>query len=78
MICEYCGKVNTHDYRCPLYDEPKVTHTCNVCGCSIYDGEEYIANNQGEYRHYECFNGLRDLLKWLGYEIHTMEGEYEK
>lgn len=46
---------------------------CSSCGESIFDGEEYIENLNGEYRHYDCFYGMRDLLEWLGYEIKTTE-----
>ena len=33
----------------------------------------YIENQNGEYRHYECFHGMRELLEWLGYRIRTMQ-----
>ncbi len=59
--------------RCPNYSHRKATHYCYSCDNEIYDGEEYIENLDGEYCHYECFNGMRDLLKWLGFEIKTME-----
>ena len=26
--------------------------------------------------HYECFNGMRELLEWLGVEIKTMEEKF--
>lgn len=48
---------------------------CSSCGDGIYDGEEYIENLNGEYRHYECFHGMRELLEWLGYEVKNY-GEY--
>ncbi len=51
----------------------KSTRLCSSCGEGICDGEEYIENHNGEYRHYECFHGMRDLLEWLGYEIKIME-----
>ena len=47
-------------------------HYCSSCENGIYDGEKYIENLDGEYRHYECFHGMRDLLEWLGFEIKTM------
>ena len=25
--------------------------------------------------HYECFDGQRDSILWLGYEVKTMNGE---
>lgn len=30
-------------------------------------------NDDSEYRHYDCFYGMSDLLEWLGYKIKTME-----
>lgn len=72
-MCEICGRSVGHSYRCPNYTPPKASYYCSACGDGIYDGEEYIENLDGEYRHYECFNGMRDLLKWLGFEIKTME-----
>ncbi len=62
--------------RCPNYFSPKAIHYCSSCGDGIYDGEEYIENLNGEYRHYECFNGMRELLEWLGVEIRTMEEKF--
>ena len=76
MACEYCGRIIGHNFRCPNYIPPKVTHYCSSCGDGIFDGEEYIENLSGDYRHYDCFYGMRDLLEWLGYEIKTMEEEF--
>ena len=75
MPCNYCLKDYGHNPRCPLYKENKSSHYCSVCGDGILEGEEYIENENGEYRHWECFDGMRDLLEWLGYEIKTMEDE---
>lgn len=72
MPCEYCGQYGTHYSRCPLY-EPRATHYCSICDEGIYDGEEYIKNDIGEYAHWECVDYGRDLAKFLGYEIKTME-----
>lgn len=58
---------------CPNYTPPKSYYYCSVCGEGIYEGEEYIENDDGEYRHYECFQGMRDLLEWLGYDVKTMD-----
>lgn len=74
-MCSTCRQLSCHP-RCPNYIPPKTVHYCSTCGCGIYDGEEYIENLDSEYRHYDCFNGVRDLLEWLGYEIKTMEEEY--
>lgn len=65
-----------HDPRCPNYIPPKASHYCSSCGDGIYDGEEYIVNLDCEYRHYECFDGMRDLLEWLGFDIKTMDDTY--
>ena len=73
MACEYCGLSGTHHSRCPNYEPPKASHYCSVCGDGIYDGEYYIENQDDEYIHYECVQGTRQLLEWLGYEIKTME-----
>ena len=75
MPCNYCLKDYGHNPRCPLYKENKSSHYCSVCGGGILEGEEYIENENGEYRHWECVDGMRDLLEWLGYEIKTMEDE---
>ena len=73
MPCEYCGQYITHHSRCPLYETPKSSHYCSICSEGIYDGEEYIENDCGEYAHWECVDYGRDLVKWLGYEIKEME-----
>lgn len=71
-LCEICGKIDCNS-RCPNYMPAKTRYYCSSCGEGIYDGEEYIENQFGEYRHYECFYGMRDLLEWLGYKIKTMQ-----
>lgn len=76
-MCEICGRSVGHDFRCPYYIPPKASHYCSLCDDGIYDGEEYIENQDGEYRHYECFHGMRELLEWLGFDIKTMEDTYE-
>ena len=73
MICEYCNYSNGHHPGCPNYEPPKTNHYCSICHEEIYDGEEYIVNDDGDYRHYDCFYGIRDLLEWLGYNVKTME-----
>ena len=54
---------------------PKTSHYCSICDEGIYDGEEYIENDVGEYAHWECVDYGRDLAKFLGYKIKTMEDE---
>lgn len=73
-MCKICG-FNKCPSGCPNYISPKTTHYCHVCGENITEGEEYITNEDGEYRHWDCFCGMRDLLEWLGYEIKIMEDE---
>ena len=71
-MCDICMQ-NPCDSRCPNYEQPKAKHHCSICGEGIYDGEEYLINGDGDYRHYECFYGIKDLLNWLGYEVQTMD-----
>lgn len=71
-MCDLCLK-EVCVPQCPNYSPPKIIHYCSICGEGIYDGEEYVRNDDGEYRHWECFYGMRDLLEWLGYEIKTMK-----
>ena len=77
MACIYCGRDGEHHYRCPLYESPKVSHYCSICGEGIYNEEEYIVNDCGEYAHWECMDYRSELLEFLGYEIKTMENDYE-
>lgn len=73
MPCNYCLRDYGHNPRCPLYKENKSTHYCSICGDGILEGEEYIENDCGEYAHWECVDYGRDLARFLGYEIKTME-----
>ena len=73
MACEYCRGEGWHDTHCPNYIPPKSTYYCSICKDPIENGEEYIENDIGEYAHYECFRGTKDLLRWLRYEIRTKE-----
>lgn len=71
-MCEICKQSPCHP-RCPNHKDEKPRHYCSSCGDGIYFGEEYIKNDNNEYRHYDCFFGMRELLEWLGYKIETME-----
>ena len=77
MPCEHCGQYITHHPRCPLYEPPKATHYCSICGEGIFNGEEYIENDCGEYAHWECIDYGRDLARFLGYEIKMMDDDYD-
>lgn len=71
-MCDICFQ-NPCLPQCPNYEPPRATHYCSICHEGIHDGEEYIVNDDGDYRHYDCFYGIRDLLEWLGYNVKTME-----
>ena len=73
MACEFCHGIINHHPRCPNYELNEQAHYCSICGEGIYDGEEYIVNDDGEYAHWDCVDYGRDLVKFLGYEIKTME-----
>ena len=75
-MCYECLQNPCHP-RCPNYIEPKTLCYCSVCEKGIYESEEYIENQDGEYRHFDCFYGMKDLLEWLGYEIKTMGSNYD-
>ena len=74
MSCEYCRQTPHHP-RCPLAPEPKTNYYCSICKDGIFNGEEYIKNDNGYYAHFECIDSTRDLAKFLGYEIKEMEDE---
>lgn len=73
-MCSICGQTPCAA-RCPNYIPKKASHYCSICDEGIYDGEEYIKNDNSEYAHWECVDYGRDLAKFLGYEIKTMEDE---
>lgn len=73
-MCSICNYTHCHP-RCPNYIPQKSRHFCDVCGEGICKGEEYIENSDGECRHYDCFQGIKELLNWLGYEIKIMEDD---
>lgn len=70
-MCDICGHIPCVS-RCPNYIAPKATHYCHVCHEGIYDGEEYIENDDGEYAHIDCFSGINDVVEWLGYDVRIM------
>ena len=73
MYCDLCGRINGHLPGCPNDKETETTYHCSICDNGIYEGEEYIQNNFGEYAHYDCITGIRHLLEWLGTEVKEME-----
>ena len=75
MACEYCHGEGYHLTQCPNFVPPKSAHYCSICNYPILNGEEYIENDFGEYAHWDCFSGTKDLLEFLGYRIRIMEDE---
>ena len=73
MQCDLCERTNGHVKGCPNYKPPQARHMCSACEMGIYEGEEYLENDYGDYRHFDCFNGMRDLLEWLRFDIRKME-----
>lgn len=72
-MCDECRNLVGHDYRCPNYVQPKAEYYCEGCGEGIYEGDEYIENIDGEYRHLDCFQSMRELVDWLGFEVKVMK-----
>lgn len=56
---------------CPDYIPENASHYCSICGNGIYNGEEFIRNDD-DYVHWECITGKKDLAEWLNYEIGIM------
>ena len=71
-MCDICGNLPCVS-RCPNYIAPKTSHYCSICGNGIYNGEEYIKNDDDGYAHWECITGKKDLAEWLNYDIGIME-----
>lgn len=71
-MCNICLK-DPCDCKCPNYSPIHTGMCCSECGQEIFQGDEYIENDNGDYMHFDCVCGICDLLKWLGYEIKTME-----
>lgn len=75
MICSICGNSTSHDSRCPYAPIRKTSHYCSICKDGIFNGEEYVENDKGDYAHFECVDFGRDLIKFLGLEIKEMDGD---
>ena len=72
MTCTECQMLRCLS-TCPNYIPEKANYYCSICGNGIYNGEEYIRNDDGDYAHWECIDGKKDLADWLDYEIKVME-----
>lgn len=75
MVCEFCYGIINHHPRCPNYELNEPAHYCSICGDGIFNEEEYIVNDDGDYRHFACFDSRKKLVEWLGYEVKVMEDE---
>ena len=76
-MCDVCLRNKCHP-QCPNYESHESQYStikCSVCGEYIYDGEEYVENEDGEYRHCDCYSSIKEFVEWLGYEVKVMEGE---
>ena len=73
-MCNICGQVPCTN-RCPNHIPPQPRFICDYCLEGIYPGDEYIENPYNQYIHTDCFRGFYDLVKWLGFEIRTLEEE---
>ena len=71
MICDICHRYPHHP-RCPYYVPTHNYPSCDICGYSILPEEEYIENANGNCAHLDCFQTMRQLLEWLGYDIKEM------
>ena len=71
-MCEICRSYPCRP-RCPNYIPPKASHYCSICNKGIYDGEEYIINDNYEYAHLDCLSYGRDMAEFLGYGTSIME-----
>lgn len=76
MSCRYCKSTINHLRGCPLYTGKKSSYYCSICGEGIYDGEEYIENDDGDFAHLDCLS-VREMVEFLGYKTKTMESEDE-
>ena len=73
-MCSICLKNPCHP-RCPNYIPPKAKYYCSICDDGIYNGEEYIVNEDDEYAHFECVSYGKDMAEFLGHEITEMKEE---
>lgn len=75
MGCEFCGGIGSHNRRCPAYIPEKAKYQCVFCEEGIGYGQDYIENLSGEYAHWDCIYGARELAEWFNIEIQTMYDE---
>lgn len=76
-MCNYCLQSKCPP-GCPCYETKKTKHICDICGESICIGDRYLINDNVEYAHFECVDYIMNLLAFLGYEVKTMDDDYEE
>lgn len=64
---------NIMSARNPDYIEFPTNHHCSICSYEIFEGDDYIENENGDLAHWECFKDKRHLLEWFGYRVKIME-----
>lgn len=57
----------------PDYIELPTNHYCSICSYGIFEGDDYVENENGDLAHWECFRDTRHLLEWFGYRVKIME-----
>lgn len=73
MQCSLCQRTNSHQLGCPYYPEPKPLYYCSLCNQGIFDEEEYVQNDDGDYSHLDCFDNMKSFADWLGYCVRKMD-----
>lgn len=66
--CINCEYTFAYCNRCPNYESDS-SEICSICGDTIYIGEEYITNNDGENAHWECIDSRDNFENFLGIEV---------
>lgn len=74
MSCTYCLQIPHHP-RCPLAAEPQPYCYCSICGHGIYDGEEYVRNDDGEFVHLDCLT-VREMVEFLGHKVEIVDSDF--
>ena len=78
-MCSECKQTPCNP-RCINASLPHPRCTCDLCKEGIYDGEEYLENENGDIAHWECIEDItkREFIEWMGYEVKTMKGENDE